>query len=1229
MVDRIDDSFEGPSRLAVLIRALLVSVAALLSVPPAFGQTSAPATTLTQFVDSVNSVTYNVGSLAEAQDAAVRVWKSRNSSLASCAVITFEPAGTAGHTSFMRLNGGCTCNGCGNYIHASQGFCADNTFTSSYFGNPTFAVMCNAQNSVNQPRAKNNASCPGNCPVGNPTNPANGNKMERQVLYRGPGGFELTLTFNSFDTSAVRFDRHWRDSFDRQVQPNGTTAIVFRPDGKALRFTQSGGVWITDADTADRLVELQNPPGTRTGWQFITAAADEVETYDAAGTKLLSIQARSGLTQTLVYSDGTGGANGGFVLDANGNPTATPLPSGLLIRVADPYGRVLAFGYNSVSHVVKLTDPAGGVYRFAHDTANTLVSITFPDSTTRTYAYNEPAYTGGANLPSALTGITDENGSRFATFQYDAQQRAVSTEHAGGVFKYTLSYATDAATVTSPLGALRQYAFTTLFDVHKTTAVTGDVCPECGPGAQTFDVNGNIASSTDWNGNRTNYSYDLARNLETSRTEGLASDGTPTAQTRTITTAWDANFRLPAQIAEPLRITTNVYDADGAQCGARGALCSRTIQATTDTNGSLGFSATASGTPRSWTYTYNANGSVLTVNGPRTDVSDVTTYTYYANDDADLGKRGNVATITNAAGHVTSITAYNAHGQPLTIVDANGMTTTLTYDARLRLRSRNAGGEVTSYDYDNVGQLTKVTLPEGSYVSYTYDAAHRLTGMADNLGNSITYTLDAMGNRTHEDVRNPANNLSQTRSRVYNNLNRLFQEVGAQNQTTQYAYDNQGNVLSVTDPLNHVTSNQYDALNRLKQVTDPALGVTQYGYNGLDALTQVTDPRNLVTGYTVDGLGNLAAQSSPDTGNTTNTYDAAGNLLTQTDAKGQTTTYAYDALNRISLITFHDGSKQAYVYDQNANGIGRLSSITETDPANNVTSQIAYAYDLHGRVTSETRTLAGQSYVTSYAYDTFGRMTGMTYPDGRVVAYTLDALGRISQIDTTKDNQTQTIVSGVAYQPFGGVKSYTLGNGHVYTRSYDQDGRIASYTLGDKTFAIGYDAASRIEFISDTAVPANSNTYGYDALDRLTSATTPTTPYSYSYDAVGNRLSKTVGAGSDTYAYSSTSNRIASITPASGPPRSFVFDPNGSTTADGNNTYAYDTRGRMVQATSSLGTTTYQVNALGQRVRKTNTSGDTVFHYDTRGHLIAETDPGGGVKREIFYLGDIPVGVVQ
>ena len=47
------------------------------------------------------------------------------------------------------------------------------------------------------------------------------------------------------------------------------------------------------------------------------------------------------------------------------------------------------------------------------------------------------------------------------------------------------------------------------------------------------------------------------------------------------------------------------------------------------------------------------------------------------------------------------------------------------------------------------------------------------------------------------------------------------------------------------------------------------------------------------------------------------------------------------------------------------------------------------------------------------------------------------------------------------------------------------------------------------------------------------------------------------------------------------------------------NQYAYDTRGRMVQATTAQGTTTYQMNALGQRFRKTNSTDDRVFLYDT------------------------------
>src|SRR6266581_3892147 len=870
---------------------------------------------------------------------------------------------------------------------------------------------------------------------------------------------------------------------------SSATTTVSRPDGKQFVFTQSGTVfapsWVAPADVMDRLTQTANGI-----WIYTTAPNDEVETYDASG-RLVSIANRAGVAHTMSY-------------DSSGRLAAVThsLPQSLS-------GKTLRFVYDASGRIASMVDPAGNVliepaghaFSYAYDAAGNLSSVAYPGDTTnpvRTYVYNEPANTSGANLSNHLTGIIDENSNRFSTYKYAVDGRVISTEHAGGVSTYSVVYDSETSTVTDPLSTARIFGFQTLFDVPKHTGVD-QPCDRCGLASSiSYDTNGYLSGATNFNGVAFTYVHD-ARGLETSRI-----DASSTPQARTITTQWHPAFRLPTLITEPGRTTSFTYDDSGIH--PSGNLLNKTI---TDT---------ALSRSRSWTYTYNANGSVLTMDGPRTDVADITTYTYYANDD-DFGKRGNVATIANALGQTTQVTSYNAHGQPLTIVDPNGLGTTLAYDARLRLTSRSVGGELTSYGYDGVGQLTLVTLPDGSFLSYSYDAAHRLTGMNDNLGNKIAYTLDAMGNRTQEQVFDPANSLARTRSRVYSNLNRLAQEIGAQSQTTQYGYDNQGNLTSITDPLNHATSNAYDALNRLIRVTDPNLGQTQYAYNGIDQLVGVTDPRNLATTYNYDALANLNSQQSPDTGATANTYDAAGNRLTQTDAKGQVTTYTYDALNRVTSITFHDGSKQSYGYDQGANGIGRLSSITETDPQNQVTSLLAYAYDQKGRTISETRTVNGVAYALAYSYDAAGRLSGLTYPSGRTIAYTLDALGRISQVSTTpQGGAAQIVASSIAYQPFGGVKSYTLGNGQSYSRSYDLDGRIASYNLGSQFFALGYDAASRISFISDTGNAANANTYSYDNLDRLIGAGLPNLPFAYGYDAVGHRSSKTVGSSTDTYA---------------------------------------------------------------------------------------------------------------
>ncbi len=422
-----------------------------------------------------------------------------------------------------------------------------------------------------------------------------------------------------------------------------------------------------------------------------------------------------------------------------------------------------------------MTDPSGGEYKYAYDEASSyiksgtdlvgnLTSVIYPGDKKKTYWYGEPENILTYYRPTKLTGISDENDVRFATFKYDSQGQAISTEHAGGVEKYVI--AADFAGVTDPLGASRRYGFSTVFDVKKVTSETqpsGTGSPSA-TRSVILDPNGNVATLTDLNGNKTTFSYDLARNLETSRTEAFG-----TLQARTITTVWHTGFRTPKKVFEPSRLTSYSHDNNGN-------VLTKSEQATLDLDGSKGINAVLTGSVRKWIYTYNPYGQVWTITGPRTDATDVTTYTY--------DTKGNLASVKNAVGQLTTLTNYDANGRVGTITDPNNIVTTLTYWPRGWLKSRTvtAGGvaESTSYDYDDVGQMTLVALPDASSVTYTYDDAHRLTSIGDSLNNSITYTLDNMGNRRKTDVKDPNGVLARQTTRVIDVLNRLQQSTGAQ-----------------------------------------------------------------------------------------------------------------------------------------------------------------------------------------------------------------------------------------------------------------------------------------------------------------------------------------------------------------------------------------------------------------------------------------------------------------
>ncbi len=584
--------------------------------------------------------------------------------------------------------------------------------------------------------------CPFHAAAGNPIQTAMGDKIQREVDYSGASSFPLRFerTYNSGLIKAPSaLGYKWLHNYDLSIAVFGTesqkTAYVYRSDGRVFYYNRTAnGTWVSNPDVIGRLESLADTGGVPTGWRY-TTADDSVETYDATG-KLIAIASRGGLTQTLAYNS-----------------------RGLLTRVTDSFGRALSMSYDDQNRLQTLVDPAGQLYVYRYDVADNLVEVTYPDGKSRIYLYED------SRFRHALTGILDENGARFATYSYDAQGQAVSSERAGGVDKVTLAYNSDGTTkVTDARGAARTYGFQIIWGVRKNTTLSQPCGSGCGgsAAATTYDANGNVASRTDFNGVKTTYAYDLTRNLETSRTEAA---GTP--QARTITTQWHPTFRLPIQVTEPGKRTAFSYDD-------RGNLLSR-AETALDTNAS-----------RVWRYTYNANGQVLTADGPRTDVADVTAYEYWpadaqcpgAKEGSGMAKgcRGQLQRATNAAGHVTEYLKYNAHGQLLQRRDPNGAERLYAYDARQRLTARTEAGLTTTYRYDPRGLLDQISLPEGAVLSYHYDAAHRLIGIRDNLGNRVSYTLDPAGNRLQEQLYDPTGTLARQIDREFDALSRMRRE---------------------------------------------------------------------------------------------------------------------------------------------------------------------------------------------------------------------------------------------------------------------------------------------------------------------------------------------------------------------------------------------------------------------------------------------------------------------
>jgi YD repeat-containing protein len=277
---------------------------------------------------------------------------------------------------------------------------------------------------------------------------------------------------------------------------------------------------------------------------------------------------------------------------------------------------------------------------------------------------------------------------------------------------------------------------------------------------------------------------------------------------------------------------------------------------------------------------------------------------------------------------------------------------------------------ITSYNYDTLGNLIKITDTKNNIFTFTYDSLGRKTAMSDpDLGN-WTYTYDLASNLISQtDARRNITTLT------YDELNRVIKKISRDNNITYkydiqyygtlanktennytyvYTYDDRYRVITkktVIEGQNFSFDYIYDSQNRLvfqKELTNLTFSYGKQGlintisnyllnakFNSFGSVQNRTYGNNLVQKYSYDSQNNrLNNIYILNVQNMTYSYDGVGNIITINDAiLGKLSTMRYDALDR--LIEANVGTdKYRYVF----NPIGNVRKIVK----NNETKVLSY-----------------------------------------------------------------------------------------------------------------------------------------------------------------------------------------------------------------------------------------------------------------------------------------------
>ncbi len=498
---------------------------------------------------------------------------------------------------------------------------------------------------------------------------------------------------------------------------------------------------------------------------------------------------------------------------------------------------------------------------------------------------------------------------------------------------------------------------------------------------------------------------------------------------------------------------------------------------------------------------------------------------------------------TNALGHTETGSFDPGTGRPLSQTDINGL--------------------VTRFEYDELGQPTRITFPDG--IQRTIERSFSAPGYPPESITNVVTSQPGVPTRTvyfdwfGREVRTETFGLNHRMivtlvefdalGRVERSTKPFFDGEGKY--WKRFQYDVLGRVTQETLPDGSVVTHSYNGFTTVDtndhaqshtqttnsrgqviRVFDDNGSSNQYRYDGFGNLLTVTDAYGSVTSMTYDIFGQKTEMTTPDSGTTRYRYDSFGQLIRQRSENRKTIRYDYDVLGRV-IKRRESGGRTSWEYDAAANGVGLVSAIGSRQGR----FERTFVYDDLSRVSDMHTQIGQQNLSVSMTYDALGRVSHLTYPTGFQVERSFDADGYL--VSVARAGGFAPYWQAMASTAEGQVNQFELGNGLTTERIFDPaSGRVQAIATGAGSEVDVQNLGYFWDFLGNLFIRTDYNQglvegFNYDNLNRLTTSVLNGSQITnYAYDAVGNLTYKsdvgsyTYGNGAGPHAVTATSGAL-------------------------------------------------------------------------------------------------------